>query len=168
MIGLPRVTPFFAGAAERVYALRREALSWRGTPFRQGGRVKGPLGGIDCVGFVLACYAAAGFIAPGDVTVPPYDVDHYEHSDVSQLEEWFRAPAVRARMPRRDEDDSRHTGDLVFIRHRRAVHHCGLWIEGLVWHTMRGHGVLAMRPETLALGGAELRSHYRPVEAADA
>lgn len=153
--------PYFLDPA-REATLRAAARAWLGTPFREGGRVPGRHGGVDCVGFILACYVAAGFVAAGEVVVPAYDVDHYEHSDVSRLEEWFRAPAVRERMPRCDEAEPRRTGDLVFIRHRRAVHHCALWIDGALWHTVRGHGVLAMKPETLELTGAQLRSHYRP------
>jgi hypothetical protein len=57
-------------------------------------------------------------------------------------------------------------GDLLFIRHRRTVHHTALWLDGLVWHVVRGHGVLAMDPRTLALPhiGVEIRSAWRLYE----
>lgn len=155
--------PFF-NSPERIEALRVEARTWAGTPFRQGCRVKGKGGGVDCIGFALACYEASGFAPPGRVTLPEYELEHYEHSDVSLLEEWFRGPDVRRSMERVDDDSPTLPGDLCFIRYRRAVHHVGVWIDGMVWHTMRTQYVMPMRIENIARLGGELRTRFRPIE----
>jgi cell wall-associated NlpC family hydrolase len=156
------MTPYFS-RPEAVAVLRAELPRWLGTPFRQAARLPGPQGGVDCVGLVIAAYEAAGAIEPGEHVPPPYELEHYEHTDTSQLEEWFRRPEIRARVRRCDEDDPRMDGDLLFLRHRRTTHHTGLWLDGMVWHVIRGHGVVQMHPRTLALPhlSIEIRSAWR-------
>lgn len=42
--------------------VRDAALSWVGTPYRHGQRVKGPQGGVDCATFLIGVFADAGLI----------------------------------------------------------------------------------------------------------
>jgi cell wall-associated NlpC family hydrolase len=155
--------PFYS-THERLASLSTAAHSWLGTPFRQGCRVKGAAGGVDCVGLNLSCYEESGFVMPGTISLPPYELERYEHSDTSQLEEWFRSPDVRARMQLMDRDDPLMDGDTFFIRHRRAVHHVGLWVGGRMLFTMRGQGAMILKRENLEFLGGELRSVFRPTE----
>jgi cell wall-associated NlpC family hydrolase len=45
-------------------AIVREALSWKGTPYRLGSRVKGA--GVDCATLLLATYQAVGLVPPDE------------------------------------------------------------------------------------------------------
>jgi len=42
----------------------KEALSWRGTPYLRGGRIKGV--GCDCATFILEVFRAVGHVTPDD------------------------------------------------------------------------------------------------------
>ena len=65
----PARPDYFAAHPAQVPALLTACLGWRGTPFRPRSLVKGPHGGVDCVGFVGAVFAET---APevANLTVP--------------------------------------------------------------------------------------------------
>lgn len=157
------MTPFFS-TPERVAALRTEAQSWLWTPFRQGCCVKGKGGGVDCVGFVLACFEAAGVVRPGEITIPPYDIDHAQTGETFPLVEWFKAEWVRKRVTMMDRADPKQDGDLCFVKYAKGVHHLGLWLDGMVWHTMRRQFVMAIRPENIERLRGEIQAPFRPIE----
>lgn len=151
-----------AGAA-RVAALRAECESWRGTPFRQHSRVKGPGGGVDCVNFVAACFAAIGAI-PDAIAVPAYAPNHAEHRDDSLLRAWFDRPEVRARVRLLDEAEPPLDGDLVFPRVGRCEHHLAIRIGAELYHISRSAGWCRLTIAQLPLH----RSRYRLMEAVSA
>ena len=64
---------FFAVDQEARAKLRAACDSWLGTPFRERSKVKGPLGGVDCVGFVACVFREIGAISE-DLKVPAYVV----------------------------------------------------------------------------------------------
>ncbi|MBI5692590.1 MAG: C40 family peptidase [Verrucomicrobia bacterium] len=144
-----------------VLALAAACTNWLGTPFRARSVVRGPGGGVDCAGFVGAVFAEIGAI-PLAVAVPPYEVNHAEHSDQSLLRAWFELPAVRVRVRRVDEGEEHLDGDLVFPRVGRCEHHLGIRIGALVWHVARPSGVCAMTLAQLQLAP----SRYRLLEEA--
>ena len=90
-------------------AFRKEALSWIGTPFREyyqdeleAGRakypgiasldVKGPGGGIDCVGLVQEIFARSG--ATQKWTFPRTSADYQSHQTGEKILDWLRGKAV--------------------------------------------------------------------------
>ena len=153
---------YFLGHPLRVSALAYACASWRGTPFRQKSAVKGPQGGVDCAGFVAAVFLEIEAIDQA-IAVPPYDLNHAEHSDLSLFHDWFAQPAVRARVRVLDEAEPHLDGDFVFPVVGRCEHHIGIRIGPLVWHVARPSGVCAMTIAQLKLH----RSRYRLLEAAD-
>ncbi len=143
---------------ERVQALAKACESWRGTPFRARSVVKGA--GVDCAGFVGAVFAEIGAI-PAVVSVPPYPINHAEHSSESMLRAWFERAEVRARVRRVDEEEPWLDGDIVFPIVGRCEHHLGLQVGDGVWHVVRPSGVCCMTLAQLALA----RPRYRLMEA---
>jgi cell wall-associated NlpC family hydrolase len=140
----------------RVFALVAACESWRGTPFRARSCVKGAAGGVDCAGFVGAVFHEIGAIASA-VSVPPYAVNHAEHSDESLLRSWFESKPVRKRVRRVDEDEAPLAGDMVFPVVGRCEHHLGIQIGGLVWHVARPAGVCTMTTSQLKLAASRYR-----------
>jgi hypothetical protein len=141
---------------ERTAALMAACVNWLGTPFRERSAVLGPQGGVDCAGFVGAVYAEIGAI-PAAVAVPPYAINHAEHSDESLLRAWFETPSVRARVRRVDEAEPHLDGDMVFPRVGRCEHHLGLRIGQIVWHVARPSGVCGMTLAQLRLAPSRYR-----------
>ena len=135
---------------DRRAALRAECRRWIGTPFRQRAAVPGPLGGVDCAGFVGGVFHAIGAI-PQRIAVPPYDVNHARHSDESVLRAWFQLPEVRARVRLLDHIEPALDGDIVFPRVGRVEHHLGIWVSPDVYHVVRPSGVCAMTLAQLKL-----------------
>lgn len=155
-----RAPDYFAGKGNAVRQLQAACESWRDTPFRERSLVRGAGGGVDCAGFVGACFAQIGAI-PDAVAVPPYVLNHAEHSAESVLRSWFEAPHVRARVRRVDEDEPHLDGDLVFPIVGRTEHHLGLRIGALVYHIARPSGWCVMTVAQLKLAP----SRYRLLEA---
>lgn len=148
----------------RVDALRAECESWRGTPFREHGRVKGADGGVDCAWFMPLVFRNIGAIdeaAFAAIDVPRYELNHAEHSNVSLIHDWFRQPAVRARVRRVDEDEPHLDGDLVFPKVGRCEHHFGFRIANHVYHIARPSGFARMSIYDLTLE----KSRYRLLDA---
>lgn len=152
---------YFAGQPERIAALRAACESWRGTPFRERSAVKGEGGGVDCATFLGACFHECGAVET-PVAVPPYALNHAEHSGESLLRAWFETPAVRARVRRVDEGEPHLDGDIVFPRVGRTEHHAGLRFSDLVYHIARPSGWCCMTVEQLAFAGYGLHAaRYR-------
>lgn len=153
-------TDFFATNPGHVVDLQLECESWRGTPFRQQGRVKGAMGGVDCVWFMPLCFLNIGAIGRetfAAVEVPNYHLNHAEHSKVSLIHDWFRQPAVRTRVRRVDEDEPHLDGDMVFPKVGLCEHHFGFRIGNHIYHIARPSGFCRHSINDLALE----RSRYR-------
>jgi hypothetical protein len=159
-----RPSDYFAARPDRVAALVAECRSWEGTPFRKCSAARGPQGGVDCAGFLPAVLLAIGAIdAP--VAIPPYELNHGEHAEISLFHEWFRRPAVRARVRAVDESEPHVDGDFVFPKVARTEHHIGFRVGGDVFHVVRPAGVCRQSLAGLALAGVTLhRSRYRLTE----
>lgn len=152
---------YFAGRPDRVAALRAACDSWRETPFRERSAVKGAGGGVDCASFIGCSFHECGAVDER-VTVPPYPLNHAEHSEESMFRAWFAQPAVRARVRVVDQDEPHVDGDIVFPRVGRAEHHAGLRLGKMVYHIARPSGWCCMGVEQLAFAGYGLhRTRYR-------
>lgn len=154
--------PDYFTTPERQEAARAAAFSWLGTPFRERHRIKGPLGGVDCAGFVGSVLFECGAI-PEAISVPPYDLEHAKHSEESILVKWFEQPAVRARVRVLDPEEQGLPGDIVFIRTARAVHHMGLLFGVEVLHAVRPAGLVRM-PLTVPGFSRQIASRLRLLE----
>lgn len=152
--------PDYFASPDRVLALQSACASWHGTPFRARSAVKGPFGGVDCASFLAACLLEIGAIDQV-IAIPPYALNHAEHSDESLFRAWFEQPAVRARVRRVEEDEPHLAGDIVFPRVGRTEHHAGFRLGNFVHHIARPSGYCVM-----TLGQLDLhRSRYRLLEA---
>jgi cell wall-associated NlpC family hydrolase len=163
----PRNDYFRPGVHQRLrlWALQKECASWVGTPFRQRSCVKGPLGGVDCAGFVGAVFLAVGAIDLA-ISIPPYELNHADHSDESLLRGWFERSEVRARVRLLDEGEPALDGDMVFPKVGRTEHHLGIQVGGEIYHVVRPAGVVSQSLAGLAIHKVTLhRSRYRLLEA---
>lgn len=154
---------YFFAHPLRVASLASACASWRGTPFRSHSHVKGPGGGVDCEWFIPCALVEACAITGAEfnaIVVPPYAVNHAQHSTDSLFRTWFAQPHVRARVRPVDEAEPHVDGDFVFPVVGRCEHHIGFRIGSLVWHVARPSGVCAMSVAQLKLH----RSRYRLVE----
>ena len=156
VLSVVKNSDYFAAPTARIVALAVACESWRGTPFRARSLVKGPGGGVDCAGFVGACFAEIGAI-PQTIAVPPYEVNHAEHSEESLLRSWFEQPTARARVRRVDEAEPHLDGDIVFPVVGRTVHHMGLRLGPIVYHIGRPHGWCTMTVGQLTLAPSRYR-----------
>jgi cell wall-associated NlpC family hydrolase len=147
---------YFSRRPDRVLALRAACESWRDTPFRERSAVKGAGGGVDCAGFVGAVLYECGAIE-GRIAIPPYEVNHAEHSSESVLRAWFERPEVRARVRRVDESEPHLDGDIVFPKVGRTEHHLGIRIGQLVYHVVRPAGWSGMTVAQLPLAPSRYR-----------
>lgn len=150
---------YFALDSGRAAVLEQVCLSWANTPFCRRSAVKGPRGGVDCACYLAACLLEAGAIDQA-IAVPPYELNHAEHSDESLFRAWFEQPAVRARVRRVEEDEPHVEGDIVFPRVGRTEHHAGFRIGVWVHHVARPSGYCAMTTAQLQLH----RTRYRLLE----
>jgi cell wall-associated NlpC family hydrolase len=58
-------------------AVIAEAITWIGTPYHTGARVKGA--GADCLTFIACVFEAAGVVPP--IAIPHYPADWHLHRD---------------------------------------------------------------------------------------
>ena len=151
-----RPADYFAGRPDRVAALQAACTSWAGTPFRERGAVKGPLGGVACASFLGAVFLEIGAI-PAAIAIPPYTINHAEHSEESIFRTWFESPAARERVRPVDEAEAHLDGDIVFPVVGRCEHHVALRIGDDLHHVARPSGYCVMRRAQLTLH----RSRYR-------
>jgi len=148
----------------RVAALVWTCNAWKGTPFRARSAVMGAHGGVDCAGFVGSVFLQINAI-DAEIAVPPYTINHAEHSDESLLRAWFEQPHVRARVRLLDEGEPDLPGDMVFPKVGRTEHHLALQVRGEIYHVVRPAGVCCQTLAGLALHKVTLhRSRYRLLE----
>jgi cell wall-associated NlpC family hydrolase len=141
-----------------VAALRSACTGWIGTPFRKNSAVKGPAGGVDCAGFVASVMREIG-VCSEQVTIPPYEINHAEHSEESVLMAWFEQPEVRRKVRRVESDEPHLDGDFVFPNVGRTEHHLGIRIDQEIFHVIRPTGVC-----TQTVGQLKLSVHrYRVI-----
>lgn len=153
-------TDYFAAFPAQVAALRAACESWAGTPFRQHGRVKGALGGIDCGNYLPAVLTEIGALDEATlaaIELPDYDLNRAEHTSESLFHEWFRQSAVRVRVRRVDEEEPHLDGDFVFPKVGLCEHHIGFRIVNHVYHIARQSGLARQSIHDLTLE----RSRYR-------
>lgn len=147
---------YFSSFPGQVEALRQACLRWQGTPFRMRSAVPGAGGGVDCAGFIGAVFTEIGAIDRA-IAIPPYELNHAEHSETSLFRTWFDLPAVRERVRRLEEEETHLDGDIVFPVVGRVEHHAGLRIGALVFHIARPSGWCAMTVSQLRLHASRYR-----------
>jgi cell wall-associated NlpC family hydrolase len=124
--------PTWFNSLERIVALDREAMSWRGTPFFANSNTKGK--GVSCQKLVCEIYRGVGFC---DVQVPDVPMAHARFSRDSLVEPFMMSLENFQRV-----DDPPLAGDLLGFRLGRVIHHLGIYLgKGAFVHTMEGVGV---------------------------
>lgn len=115
-----------------------EALSWRGTPFRDCARVKGAHGGIDCGQFLYAVYGAVGAM-PADVESPRYNMQFM----LNRNEEWYVAEILK--FAQEITADEALSGDVVVLRWGHCYSHGAILLDswcGRIINALNGMGVV--------------------------
>lgn len=116
----PSALPLTAEAeATQRRAVVAEALSWRGTPYRQMGATKGPNGAVDCSMLLVRCWVDAGVFEEFDPR--PYPASWYLHRSEERYLAWMETVAA--------EIESPQPGDIVLWRFGRCFSHSGLMVS---------------------------------------
>ena len=100
-------------------AVIREAWSWDGTPYRQQGDIKGPLGCVDCSMLLVRCWVDAGVVKPFDPR--PYSPDWHLHLSEEKYLKWLNESAMEVETPR--------PGDIVVWKFGRCFSHGGIVVN---------------------------------------
>lgn len=108
-------------------ALRIEALSWVGTPFRAYANVKGERGGIDCVRLAYSVLSNIGAL-PSGKKFPVYSMDFTLHSEKSPICDFIETE-LASHLERLDIDSKIQPGDLLGFEIGKAVHHLALVVD---------------------------------------
>ena len=98
------------------------ARSFIGTPFHDGGEIKGPNGGVDCAKFLKLTFLEAGLIP--DIVIPTYSAQHFMHQSKEAFLGWVLKFACEIPV-----EQVRH-GDIV------------LYLIGKVY----AHGAIVIKP----------------------
>jgi cell wall-associated NlpC family hydrolase len=113
--------------AERLTALRDEAESWLGTPFRAYACVKGEQGGTDCVRLAYGVLSAIGVIPQGK-EFPTYSMDFTLHSKHSPIID-FIDTELTAYFEKLPPETIIKPGDLLGFKIGKAVHHLSIVVD---------------------------------------
>lgn len=122
---------------EQRAAVIKEALSWRGTPFRDSARVKGPRGGVDCGQFLCAVYETVGVTPP--IETPKYNLQFM----LNCSEELYIAQLLK--YSSEIEFDEALPGDVYSLHWGLCYSHSGILLEpwcGKVIHATNPFGVV--------------------------
>lgn len=95
----------------------REALTWIGTKFHHGARVKGA--GVDCGQFPLAVFEACGLIP--NYRPEAYPADFHLHSDSEMYLAHLEKFAAKV--------DAPQPGDLALFRFGRVISHGSIVVK---------------------------------------
>jgi cell wall-associated NlpC family hydrolase len=110
-----------------------EALSWEGTPFHVASSAKGPGGGVDCAGLVMATFSVLGMVVPEPL--PYVDPQYASHNRRSLILAWLNGHPdlcrdVSAEVTLEEFGQKGiQSGDVVCYRYGLCVHHCGIAIS---------------------------------------
>ena len=110
-----------------------QALSWKGTPYRHQGRVKGA--GCDCAMFPAEVYAAAGVIPPLD-EIPYYPEQWNLHRDAERYLDMVLRYA-------REVPEPTGPADFVLWRYGRTLSHGAIILDWpRIIHSTKPVGVI--------------------------
>ena len=144
-----RFEPYIADRGR--LAVVAEALSWLGTPYRPAQRVKGPLGGVDCLTFVVEVFGRCGFDTSYYRAVPYYPQDWHLHRD----DERYMAGVLEYS---REIPGPPEPGDIVLFRIGRCFAHGGIVTAWpMIVHAWNGMGVLPADADQALLAGRPRR-----------
>lgn len=132
-----------------------EALTWIGTPYHSGARLKGV--GVDCGQLLLGAFSGAGVIPEIDTGYYPHDW-HLHRSEELYLE-WVKKYCNII-------DGDPQPGDIAVFRFGRCVSHAGIVMEWpRIIHAYVGMGVIVSSADEAILcqknGESRLVAVYR-------
>jgi len=119
-----------------VNAVLEEAMTWIGTPWHHGARVKGV--GVDCLQFLVAVYTKAGLIS--NVDPGKYPRDWHLHKNEAR----FINGLLRFTTPVGGETQP---GDVVMFSYGRHAAHGSIYLgENQIIHAWRDAGCVTVSP----------------------
>lgn len=134
-------------------AIVKEALSWVGTPFHGGARIKklaGEKGGVDCAQFVAGVYLAVG--ATPQFETPNYVDQWFMHQTEERLRDFV------LQFGKQIAEEHAKAGDLVLYKIGRAFAHAAIivdWPNEIVHAHLLSRMVVRAMPFSFDLKGKE-------------
>ena len=123
-------------------AVVNEARSWVGTPYHDGGRLKGV--GVDCGQILILTYANVGLIKDFDTGY--YAPQHHLHSNDEVYLDFVKRYAHEVIGPPKP-------GDIVMFKFGKVFSHGGVVLDWpRIVHTLRPGGTVIDNVELCALG----------------
>lgn len=136
-----------------------EALTWLGTPYHSGARVKGA--GVDCGQLLIGIYENAGMLAKGDCEPGYYSPEWHLHRSEEKYLEWVRRYCFEL-LP----GEPALPGDIAVFQFGRCISHGAMvvkWPE--IIHAYVGYGVIISQVDEALLldpkGKSRLKGVYR-------
>lgn len=120
---------------QRLNDLRRVCAAWRGTPYGDRMGIVGV--GVDCVHFLSACLEGTG-VTPA-IQFPAYDTRDGLWSTSEKLKTII---ADCLTVTEHGPFDAVQNGDIAVGRTGNQSSHCGIIVDGLLWQSLAGHGVI--------------------------
>jgi cell wall-associated NlpC family hydrolase len=138
-----------------------EAKTWKGTPHRNGARVKGA--GVDCGQILIAVYESAGVLAKGSCDPGYYPADFAMHRGEENYLGWIEKYCDQIDL----ETDAPQPGDVALFQFGRVISHAGIvttWPR--ILHSYVGLGVIESDIKEAILcdkkGASRLKGVWRP------
>ena len=140
--------------------LVKSALSWLGTPYHSGARIKHV--GVDCGQLLIAVYEEAGLLSPGQCDPGYYSPEWHLHRSEEKYLHWVEKFCRRAEPPYRP-------GDIALFQFGRCISHGALVVKWpLLIHAYIDEGVIQSCIDEALLcrrnGKSRLKGVYRWAE----
>lgn len=138
-------------------AVVSEALTWVGTPYHRGAKIKGV--GVDCGQFLIGVFEGAGYLQPGECDPGYYPHEIHLHRAEERYLEWILKFCTKVQNPQ--------PGDIAMFRFGQSSSHSAIVIEWpKVIHSYIRMGVVVSSAEEALLcypdGSSRLTGFYRP------
>jgi len=138
-------------------AVVSEAMTWVGTPYHRGAKIKGV--GVDCGQFLIGVFEGAGYLQPGECDPGYYPHEIHLHRAEERYLEWILKFCTKVQNPQ--------PGDIAMFRFGQSSSHSAIVIEWpKVIHSYVRMGVVVSSAEEALLcypdGSSRLTGFYRP------
>ena len=138
-------------------AVVSEAITWVGTPYHRGAKIKGV--GVDCGQFLIGVFEGAGYLKPGECDPGYYPHEIHLHRAEERYLEWILKFCTKVQNPQ--------PGDIAMFRFGQSSSHSAIVIEWpKVIHSYVRMGVVVSSAEEALLcypdGSSRLTGFYRP------
>ncbi|HOQ37934.1 MAG TPA: NlpC/P60 family protein [Acetivibrio sp.] len=138
-------------------AVIKEAMTWLGTPYHRGAKLKGV--GVDCGQFLIGVYENVGYLKPGECNPGYYPHEIHLHRAEERYLEYILKYCNKV--------DEPQPGDIAMFRFGKSSSHSAIVIEWpRVIHSYVRMGVILSDAREALLcyndGSSRLTGFYRP------